>query len=340
MTRREAQLEPLITIPVSFVRGMLSGVSARGESIDIYLQDAGIPLARLEQIDARVTVDQYLSLFRALTLRRNDAMLGFLSRPFRRGSIGMIVRAGVSAPELNTAMRRIARAFNLLQDDLVIQPCRQHGKSGVSIRFHEPQRQWPNFLHELLLRVFWRLMAWLAGDRLRAAGFDFAYPLPAYAADYAQLFPAPLRFDCARSAFWIESKRLEAPVRQLESSVPEFLTESQAYVVYRKSIQETTATQLRSLLQKHQPDWPDLARCAQEMHMSAATLQRRLAAEKSTFQGIKDALRRDLAIQQLHTRRVSLEVLASELGFSSRDSFQHAFKKWTGSAPGEYRMRD
>ena len=34
-------------------------------------------------------------------------------------------------------------------------------------------------LHEMLLRVFWRLLAWLAGGRLPAARFDFAFESPA-----------------------------------------------------------------------------------------------------------------------------------------------------------------
>jgi AraC-like DNA-binding protein len=71
--------------------------------------------------------------------------------------------------------------------------------------------------------------------------------------------------------------------------------------------------------------------------MAASTLQRRLAMDGTSFQSLKDELRRDLAIVRLHTSTASLSALADELGFADSTAFQRAFKKWTGSAPGSYR---
>ncbi len=71
--------------------------------------------------------------------------------------------------------------------------------------------------------------------------------------------------------------------------------------------------------------------------MSTATLQRRLANEGTSFQSLKDELRRDTAIVRLNTSTVSLAALAFELGFADSAAFQRAFKGWTGSAPGTYR---
>lgn len=66
-------------------------------------------------------------------------------------------------------------------------------------------------------------------------------------------------------------------------------------------------------------------------------LQKHLAAEGTSFQALKDALRRDLAIVRLHTSTAPLASLADELGFADSATFQRAFKNWTGSAPGAYR---
>ena len=94
---------------------------------------------------------------------------------------------------------------------------------------------------------------------------------------------------------------------------------------------------VRLHLQRSQPQWPDLERTAQALAMSAATLQRHLAAESTSFQALKDQLRREIAIYRLHTSGVPLAKLAAELGFADSSSFQHAFKSWTGSPPGRYR---
>ncbi|MCC2658235.1 MAG: AraC family transcriptional regulator [Panacagrimonas sp.] len=323
---------------MAFVQGLLSGVTARGEPVDDYLADAGIPSELLAEPGARVTAEQYVALFRSLNERRGDAMLGFLSRPLRRGSFAMIVRAGVSAPSLDIALSRAANAFNVLQDDLEVVPVREGALTGGSLRFNDPSRPWPHFLHELMLRVFWRLLAWLAGGRLPAARFDFAFPAPSHASAYGVVFPASLTFDCRHSAFWFDARRLQAPVRRDEAAVSRFLAHSQANVILpRPDGEAAVAARLRAMLQAAQPQWPALTECARALHLSSATLQRHLAREGLSFQSLKDELRRDLAIQRLNTSRVPLTELASELGFADSASFQRAFKKWTGGAPGMYR---
>ncbi|SCU91258.1 Ornithine utilization regulator (fragment) [Cupriavidus necator] len=75
------------------------------------------------------------------------------------------------------------------------------------------------------------------------------------------------------------------------------------------------------------------------MHISASTLQRRLAVEGTSFQSLKDQLRRDLAIERLSTSSTPVSQLAAQLGFADTTAFNRAFKVWTGSTPGSYRRR-
>ena len=71
--------------------------------------------------------------------------------------------------------------------------------------------------------------------------------------------------------------------------------------------------------------------------LTTATLRRRLAEEGASYQGIKDQLRRDLAISYLSHSDRSVMDIALELGFSERSAFHRAFRKWTGASPGEFR---
>ena len=96
---------------------------------------------------------------------------------------------------------------------------------------------------------------------------------------------------------------------------------------------------MRVQLQSRQPAWPDLAETAAALGMSMATLQRRLAAEHTSFQKVKDELRRDVAVVRLNAGHATLAEIAFELGFADSAAFQRAFKSWTGSAPGSYRQQ-
>ncbi|WP_253950361.1 helix-turn-helix domain-containing protein [Methylibium sp. T29] len=68
-----------------------------------------------------------------------------------------------------------------------------------------------------------------------------------------------------------------------------------------------------------------------------STLRRRLEAEGGTYQSAKDDLRRDAAIHHLCHSRLSIAEISTLLGFQEPSAFHRAFKKWTGSQPGEYR---
>jgi AraC-like DNA-binding protein len=75
---------------------------------------------------------------------------------------------------------------------------------------------------------------------------------------------------------------------------------------------------------------------AARLAVSTPTLRRRLAAEGTSFQQIRDQLRRDVAIAALAAGAVSIEDLARQLGFSEPSAFHRAFRRWTGSAPRSY----
>jgi methylphosphotriester-DNA--protein-cysteine methyltransferase len=57
------------------------------------------------------------------------------------------------------------------------------------------------------------------------------------------------------------------------------------------------------------------------------------------FQAIKDAWRRDLAIDRLAKTRQAVADIAAELGFADSAAFYRAFLRWTGMAPAHYRRR-
>lgn len=80
-----------------------------------------------------------------------------------------------------------------------------------------------------------------------------------------------------------------------------------------------------------------LGEVAGRLHMSPRTLMRRLRGEGLSFQGIKDELRRDLAILDLARAELSLGEIGYALGFSSPAVFHRAFRHWTGMTPGVYR---
>jgi AraC-like DNA-binding protein len=330
-------LASLVTIPIVFVHGLLSGLVADGHSVAVFLADADISPELLDESGSRVTYEQFLALYKSLTERLDDELLGFLSRPLKRGSYALMLRSAISADTLEEGMRRYASTFRLLQDDLLLEIARDGELAGFILRFVKPSIEQRIGLHEHILRTIWRTLAWLIAGKIKVARFDFAFEMPTYASSYSKVFPAALRFDQESSGFWFNAALLAKPIPRGEVDLRDYLAHVQADILVPQRDLNVVSARVRDYLLRTKPQWPGLGDAAQALHMSPSTLQRRLAAEGKTFQGVKDALRRDIAIMQLNTSEVSLPDLADELGFGEDTAFQRAFRSWTGSSPGVYR---
>jgi len=75
------------------------------------------------------------------------------------------------------------------------------------------------------------------------------------------------------------------------------------------------------------------------LRLSRRTLQRRLKAEKTSFQKVLQEVRAVLAINYLSDDRLKALEVAMLLGYSSISSFTTAFKSWYDLPPAEYRQR-
>lgn len=75
------------------------------------------------------------------------------------------------------------------------------------------------------------------------------------------------------------------------------------------------------------------------LQLSRRTLQRRLKAERTSFQKILTEVRAELAINYLRDARLRLMEIAMLLGYSNISSFTTAFKSWYDMPPAQYRQK-
>nr|BFE94966.1 hypothetical protein GCM10020185_55020 [Pseudomonas brassicacearum subsp. brassicacearum] len=191
-----------------------------------------------------------------------------------------------------------------------------------------------HFLTESLLVVWHRLASWLIGQRIGLEQATFGYPKPTHGAEYDLLFPCPLVFEARSSSLLFHSRYLDMPLLQDERTLKHFLERSPADLLSRPDDGHSLSSQLRRLLCRDAARWPDLDTVAGHLHISPQTLRRHLREEGTSFQELKDQLRRDIAIYHLGRADLSLQQIAEQLGFSEPSAFHRAFKKWTGGHAG------
>ena len=76
---------------------------------------------------------------------------------------------------------------------------------------------------------------------------------------------------------------------------------------------------------------------ADALCMHERTLRRRLRQEKTSFSKLLDEVRQASSCQLLKDTELSIGDIARELGYSSTDAFDHAFRRWHGVSPRKWR---
>jgi AraC-like DNA-binding protein len=335
------------TVAAGFVTGLVSGLRLRGIDPAPLLRSAGVAESSLADRDARVPIGGYVALYNAVARHLDDEGFGLFSTPMRAGSFEFLCRAVVGSRDLDEALRRAARFLRLVLPDLAVEIHRAAGAAGAA-RVEIAEQRRPDrppddacrvFAFEWLLRLLHGLACWLVGRSLPLNEVHFPFPRPAQAADYALIYTEHSRFDCARLVAVLDEALLDLPVRRDEAELAAFLDGAPGKIsmLYRRD--REVARSVREALAGALAQAPSLEEIAARLNMSSRTLHRRLHEEGTSFRAVRDALRREIALDRLQKTTRSVADIAFELGYSEPSAFFRAFQGWTGGAPSTYRKR-
>jgi AraC-like DNA-binding protein len=84
---------------------------------------------------------------------------------------------------------------------------------------------------------------------------------------------------------------------------------------------------------------PSAERMAQNAGVTLRTLQRRLAAQGTSFRALVEDVRRSVALERISDGREALSEIAVRLGYSSPASLSRAVRKWTDHSPRGLRCK-
>lgn len=324
------------TVAIQQVQRILGGVQHQGRDTAPLLQRAGIPAALLEAPLARVSQAQYALLIRVLRRATRDELWGLCRRPLRVGSFGECASLLVRCRNLHEALKLGFRHYHGLLDDFVPRLLVQGEVARVQILRRSPPDERLDYAQKAFLLFGFGLASWLVARRIPVLAVDYTEPMPR--SDSSRVYQAPIRYGEPHIGLHFEARWLELPVVQNAQSLREFLARAPANLLIKYRDPSSVSERIRRLLRRRlDGELPSLEEVGAQLAMTPQTLRRRLRDEGHGYQELKDALRRDVAIELLARPELTLIDIANRVGFSEASTFHRAFKKWCGVAPGEYR---
>lgn len=309
-----------------------------GEDPAEALRQAQITPSELTHPETRITAAQ-LETFTSVAMQQlDDEALGWFSRRLPWGSLGLLCRASLGAPDLGIALRLWFRHHRLLTDDLAIELDVTPGRVAVvSLRERRALGPMREFCLLSYLRFVHGYACWAIDSRLSLLEVAFPFPRPPHGSVYPLLFPGPVVFDAPRASFTFDAKYLALPQRRDDAALRAMLKRALPLTVLPYRRDRLLARRVRGILAEDLAAAPVAEEVARRAHVSLRSLHRHLREEGTSLQGLKDEVRRERATELLSRTDDPVKKVALAAGFRNEKSFARAFRAWTGRSPREFR---
>lgn len=327
--------EPLSTVPFALVRAFLSyGESQLTEHLAI---QAGISRGILSSPHARITRHQFSQLYRLLASTADDELPGILSRPMRSGTLKFLCLSLLDADRLEVALHRMCQFFHVIVDDFQLDSGRRDSLGFISLRDSQGDRPTPFLGKMLTMKLIHGIASWLIRHPIAPLCTKFDAARPELAEDQFSLFPEPVLFEQRTTSIEFSSELLDAPIRRGRKDLRRFLDRAPEDWIFNSTDDRPASYEVAQFIAGALPSHVTVDQAAKQLLFSERTLSRTLAQEGTSFQSLKDEVRRDLSIRLLTQSKVSIGEVAASVGYDTTAAFHRAFRRWTGCTPGAYR---
>jgi len=175
----------------------------------------------------------------------------------------------------------------------------------------------------------------IVGQKPKTIHFDF--PCPTSVKHYQELYECPVHFSMPYNEILFDERYLDLHLPLANSLTRELLEEQCKIQEIALFGHESFEDKIRQIIQTMENEIPNLETIAKMHFLTARTMRRKLKEQGVTFQQLVNEELSKKSLHYLSTTNLNIEQISMRLGYSESASFIHAFKRWTGKTPKEYR---
>ncbi|EKF75021.1 AraC family transcriptional regulator [Alcanivorax hongdengensis A-11-3] len=332
-------------LPASILPGLME-VSLRSKVNAQWLFDrAGIDADIVGRSDRFIRLEQLDELLFTAFTQSDDALFGLhVGADNHYGNLDLLGNLMATAATLEQGLAVLFCYKDLLVPYLRFSLTHNGGRARLAVTSQEPALRFlaTRTHNELIVATMVSIGRSLLGGEMpvRAVGFVHSSPPTPLLSEYQRFFACDLLFDQSENAIEFDTSLLSLP---LPGAYPKYHQRLQQAAEQMRDglnraagISGRVMEQLANLLGGEPPTIDVLAA---RLAMTPRTLQRRLQEEGTSFARLRDRVRHQHACDALQQAQCDMSSLAQYLGFSDTANFYHAFKRWQGCAPGQYRKQ-
>lgn len=328
-----------MSVSILLVRGTVEAVIAAGVSREELLGAANFELARLDDVDGRVGVEELDRVQTAALDLTGDVALGLhLGERASAAAYDMVAYLTSHATTLREGIESFLRFERILTDTAGSELAEGRDVATLKIGFLHSDPRCNRLRAELSMTGFTRLIAHFVGPEGTPRRVCFEHPAPAYRAEYARIFGGKECFEQTFTGIEFDRALLDREQLHKNAELHAILTSEAERKLNRLTRGVSHAERLREYLVATAPEErPDMTSVARGLGMSVRSLRRRLSEEGVSYAGLVEEAHASVAKRLLDDPIRSIYETAYDMGFSDPSAFHRAFKRWTGMTPKQYR---
>jgi len=307
------------------------------------LSSVNLTMDAVEAPQARLAFQDCMNVLRCLiALSRNDSLGLYSAKYVDIGSFDINGYISVNCSTPLEAITLTADYYGILSDQRVLYDSEGSKHVTSQWRFTERMDVADRNFADSLLATYVRFgrMNLRLHEGVVLVTFRHSAPKDAETLRlYEEMFNCPLLFDQQQYSVVFDRAVLRnTRIPQADRSLRDVLIAHAAARIRDIRTTPPFTHQVKSLIRgMFQDGAPTRESVADRMHLGSRTLQRQLLTEGSSYKSVFNEVRRELALDYLKDRTLSLDDVAEKLGFSETRSLHRSFKQWTGDTPGDYR---
>ncbi len=298
-------------------------------------------MAELTDPDLRLPEASVEEAWRLATTLTNDEAVGVhLAEGLPRGALDLVEFAFRSSASLASALERLVRYGRVISDRVAARV--DANDDGLLLAFRDIGS---TALHpgraEFALAAALKLARDSTGHQIIPEQVSFAHPAPPDASEHRRFFRGPVRFSAGSTAMILSAVDAARPMLGADEALSSVVRRRLEKALVERDLQQAGpfSGRVRRLMVEHLGGTTlTPSTVARALTISERTLSRRLADEGTSFRGILDDVRREFACALLQDQSLSVGDIAFFLQYSEPAAFHRAFRRWTGQAPGDFRV--
>lgn len=309
---------------------------ARGADVQRLMADTGFQPEWLSDAEVRMPLAVEERLWDRAAELTGDALFGLhAAAAIRPGTFDVLDYAVRTAPDLRTALQRLARYNRLVHDLATFELIPIGDGLRIEHRFEGDGRRPSRQAAEFTLASLVVVGSQIGSAPLQALDVGFAHSAVGPAEAFFEVFGVAPRFDAPVSCLVLAGEVLDRPVPSADPALSRIVTtHAEQLLSTFAPVRESIAAQVRRQLAEDMASGSTtLKQVARRLNLSERSLQRRLDDEGTRFAELVDEVRRELALRYIADKRLALGEVAYLLGFAEPSPFHRAFKRWTGTTP-------